>query len=167
MEARAGTLIVAAALAIGAGADRVAAPLLVVESAGTVVVVRANGERERLAAGGEPAVSPDARRVAFSRDGAVYVLPLAGGRAEPVATGTSPAWSPDGRLAVAAADGVRVDGRLVPVGRPSRPGRRTAGSLSSRAPASWSRATLSPRAGEAPPSRPTAGSRTWSATTYS
>ena len=115
MEARAGALIAAAVLAIGAGAPREAAvdPVLLVESGGSVVAVHADGRRQRLAAGSDPALSPDGRRVAFARGRAVYVLTLSGRRLVQSGSGANPAWSPDGRLAVAAPDGVRVAGRLV------------------------------------------------------
>jgi lysyl oxidase/WD40 repeat protein len=116
VEARAGVLISAAILALAGGAGRDAEPLLLVERGGSVVAVDATGERERLVAGGEPALSPDGRRVAFSRGGAVYVLTFSGGRIVQTGAGTSPAWAPDGRLAVAAPDGVRVAGKLVEPG---------------------------------------------------
>jgi hypothetical protein len=90
--------------------------LVVVENLGNVVAVDADGKRVRLAAGREPALSADGRRMAFVRDGAVYVSRLPGGSPRRVAPGRSPAWAPDGRLTVAAPDGVRLDGRLVAPG---------------------------------------------------
>jgi hypothetical protein len=90
--------------------------VVVVENLGNVVAVDADGKRVRLAAGREPVLSADGRRLAFVRDGAVYVSRLPGGSPQRVAPGRSPAWAPDGRLTLAAPDGVRVDGRLVAPG---------------------------------------------------
>ncbi|MEX2646974.1 MAG: lysyl oxidase family protein [Gaiellaceae bacterium] len=90
--------------------------VVVVENAGNVVAVHPDGKRVRLAAGREPVISPDGRRLAFVRDGAVYVSQLPGGRPRRVAAGRDPAWAPDGQLTLAAPDGVRIEGRLVAPG---------------------------------------------------
>jgi len=121
-------VITAAALALAGGAGGDPEPLLLVESAGGVYAVHADGERERLATGRDPALSPDGRRVAFVRGRAVHVLTLSGGRVVQSGLGTSPAWAPGGRLAVAAPDGVRVAGRLVVPGA-TEPAWATDGSL--------------------------------------
>ena len=114
METTAGALIAAAVLSLSGAAER---PLvLVVESAGNVVAVHADGKRVRLAAGREPALSPDGNRLAFVRDGAVWVVRLPDGRPRRAAAGASPAWAPDGSLTYAARDGVRIEGRLVAPG---------------------------------------------------
>ncbi|MBD0337843.1 MAG: PD40 domain-containing protein [Thermoleophilia bacterium] len=111
METTAGALIAAVVLSLSGAAER---PLvLVVESAGNVVAVHADGKRVRLAAGREPALSPDGNWLAFVRDGDVWVVRLPDGSPRRVAAGSAPAWAPDGRLAYAAADGVRIGGRLV------------------------------------------------------
>jgi len=111
VETAAGALIAAAVVALSGAAERTL--VLVVESAGNVVAVHADGKRVRLAAGREPVLSVDGRRLAFVRDGAVHVVQLPGGRPRRVAAGRNPAWAPDGRLTVAAPDGIRVGGRLV------------------------------------------------------
>lgn len=50
------------------------------------------------AAGGEPAPSPDGRRIAFIHDGDLYVMPASGSGAHKVADDAAwPTWSPDGR----------------------------------------------------------------------
>jgi hypothetical protein len=114
VETAAGALIAAAVVALSGAAER---PLvLVVENAGNVVAVHADGKRVRLAAGREPALSGDGTRLAFVRTGSVYIVQLPGGKPRRIADGRSPAWAPDGRLAVAARDGVRIGGRLVAPG---------------------------------------------------
>jgi hypothetical protein len=66
---------------------------------GEVRVVEADGSLRRLTwrGGSEPSCSPDSRRVAFTRDGAIWTIALAGGRARRLARGYLPVWSPDGR----------------------------------------------------------------------
>ncbi len=90
--------------------------MVLVENGGRVVAVRADGAREQLVRGTEPALSAKGARVAFVRDGAVHVLVRATGRVTRVGPGRSPAWAPDGRLALAAPDGVRIGGGLVAPG---------------------------------------------------
>jgi hypothetical protein len=92
---------------------------LVVEREGTLVLVRADGARERpLVAGREPAWAPDGRRIAFVGDRAgsedVYVVEVSTGRVRPVTFSpgaeSAPAWSPDGRrLAFLSSDGLSTD----------------------------------------------------------
>jgi Tol biopolymer transport system component len=66
---------------------------------GEIRVVEADGSLRRLTwrGGTEPSCSPDGRRVAFTRDGAIWTIALAGGRARRLAKGYRPVWSPDGR----------------------------------------------------------------------
>jgi hypothetical protein len=118
VETPAGALtlpLVAAAVVALAGQTQ-GSPVVLVESAGVVHAVHADGKRERIARGGDPSLSADGRRVAFVRDGTVYVLERASGRVARVAQGREPAWGPDGRLAYTASDGVRIGARLVTPG---------------------------------------------------
>lgn len=56
----------------------------------------------------DPAISPDATRLAFTYRGDVWTVPVAGGRAVPLTTheavDASPVWSPDGRTIAFASD---------------------------------------------------------------
>jgi dipeptidyl aminopeptidase/acylaminoacyl peptidase len=75
---------------------------LVVERAGEIFVLRADGSAERgLVAGWEPAWSPGGRRIAFVRDGRLHVIPVTGGRPRKLTAAPgvqrAPAWSPNGR----------------------------------------------------------------------
>jgi len=101
-------------IALSGAAER---PLVVVvENTGNVVAVHSDGKRVRLAAGREPVVSLDGRRLAFVRDGSVYVSQLPDGKPRRVGAGRTPAWAPDGQLTMAAPDGVRIGRRLVAPG---------------------------------------------------
>ena len=63
-------------------------------------VVGVDGSNRRLLArnAGGAAVSPDGRRIAFTRDGAVWVMQRDGSRGKRlVMTASDPAWSPDGK----------------------------------------------------------------------
>ncbi len=85
METAAGALIAAAVVALSGAAEQ---PLvLVVENAGNVVAVHADGKRVSLAAGREPTLSGDGTRVAFVRTGSVYIVQLPGGKPRRVADG--------------------------------------------------------------------------------
>lgn len=64
----------------------------------------------------DPAISPDATRIAFTYRGDVWTVPAAGGRAVPLTThdavDTAPVWSPDGRtiaFTVITSAGTRID----------------------------------------------------------
>jgi WD40-like Beta Propeller Repeat/Lysyl oxidase len=75
---------------------------LVVERAGRVVVLRADGSADRpLAVGTEPAWSPDGTRIAFTDGDDVFLASVRGGKVRRLISAagsqTSPAWSPDGR----------------------------------------------------------------------
>jgi Tol biopolymer transport system component len=58
------------------------------------------GRLRRVTTGDYPTWSPDGRRIAFCRKGALYVVPAAGGREVQVLGGGTamPDWSPDGRV---------------------------------------------------------------------
>ena len=63
----------------------------------------------RLVLGGNPAWSPDAMRIAFDRDGKVYVINSDGSNETALADGSIPSWSPDGaQIAFTGMDGIRV-----------------------------------------------------------
>jgi Tol biopolymer transport system component len=66
---------------------------------GEIRVLRADGSLRRLTwhGGSEPSCSPNGRRVAFTRAGAVWTVRLSGGRPRKLTTGYRPVWSPDGR----------------------------------------------------------------------
>jgi TolB protein len=84
-----------------------------------IVVANWDGSgRENLTSGpGEdtdPSWSPDGRRLAFVRDGAVYVIRADGANMKRVTAGASPSWAPDGaRLVVSRRIGRGVDLYLV------------------------------------------------------
>lgn len=69
----------------------------------------ATGAVRQLAVGGAPAWSPDGTRLAYARDGQVYVANADGGGEVAVGSGNSPSWSPDGSaLAVSRPDGLGI-----------------------------------------------------------
>ena len=61
--------------------------------------VNAGGSgRRRLGPGAEPSWSPDARRLAFVRDGRVVISRSDGTNVRPLDRGRAPSWSPNGKL---------------------------------------------------------------------
>ena len=70
-----------------------------------------------LAAGTDPAISPDGSRVAFVRGDATFVLDVAAKQTSRAAPGTEPAYSPSGRLATVVGGRVTVDGVALADGR--------------------------------------------------
>jgi Tol biopolymer transport system component len=61
-------------------------------------LTRPGGSRRLTRRGGaEPSCSPNSRRVAFVRHGAIWTVPTDGGRARRLAAGFAPVWSPDGK----------------------------------------------------------------------
>jgi D-alanyl-D-alanine carboxypeptidase len=65
---------------------------------GSIYGVNADGSRQRrLAAGSDPAWSPNGRTIAFARGGAVFVMSADGGRQRRLVAGSDPSWSPNGR----------------------------------------------------------------------
>ena len=69
----------------------------------------ATGMVRQLAVGGEPAWSPDGSKLAYVRDGQVYVANADGTGEVAVGAGRYPSWSPDGSaLAVSRADGFGI-----------------------------------------------------------
>jgi len=82
------------------------------QQAALVGVDPATGSQYTLGAGTAPAWSPDGSKLAFVRDGTVYVAGPDGSGATGVGPGTSAGWSPDGsRLVVSRYDGVAQPGR--------------------------------------------------------
>ena len=103
MKLLASTVLVAAAVAVGAAtaaAPPVArAPGIVVSLDGWIYI-----EGKRVGRGDQPVWSPDGRRIAFVRNGSVYVAAADGSRTRRLTSSgaTSPSWSPDGiRIAFA------------------------------------------------------------------
>jgi WD40-like Beta Propeller Repeat len=69
----------------------------------------ATGAVRQVALGGAPAWSPDGARLAYARDGQVYVANADGSGEVAVGSGNSPSWSPDGSaLAVSRPDGLGI-----------------------------------------------------------
>ena len=95
---------------------------IVFSRAGQVLAASPDGTgRTVLARGADPAVSPDARRVAFVRGDETFVLDVPAKRTSKAGAGTEPAYSPDGRLARV------IDGRIsVNGGSPVADGRSPA-----------------------------------------
>ena len=81
----------------------VASQILLADTNG--VVLRA------LTAGRSPAWSRDGERIAFERDGHIFVIGVDGSSERRLGAGHSPAWSPDGlRLAFTSGEGISVMG---------------------------------------------------------
>lgn len=115
--ASAALLVAAAAGALAADAPRREARI-VFDRGGRVVSARPDGTgRTVLAAGTDPAISPDGSRVAFVRGDATFVLDVAAERTSRAAPGTEPAYSPSGRLATVVGGRVTVDGVALANGR--------------------------------------------------
>jgi len=115
-------LVVSAALLLcgtaGAGAFRGGnGAIAIVRSGSTpqptiVVVDPASGAEREVVQGAEPAWSADGSRLAFVRDGVVYVSSGDGTGATAVGSGDFPAWSPDGtKLAASRYDEQPLPGR--------------------------------------------------------
>jgi dipeptidyl aminopeptidase/acylaminoacyl peptidase len=66
---------------------------------GEIRVIEPDGRVRRLTRQGSsaPSCAPNSQRVAFTRRGAVWTIPLAGGRARRLTRGFAPVWSPDGK----------------------------------------------------------------------
>lgn len=90
------------------------APDISFDFAGTsttrIVLADANGQAlVRLTLGDMPAWSPDGSRIAFERNGSIYVINRDATNETLVGPGSWPAWSPDGaRFAFASKDGISV-----------------------------------------------------------
>jgi dipeptidyl aminopeptidase/acylaminoacyl peptidase len=69
----------------------------------------ATGAMRQLVLGSAPAWSPDGLRLAYARNGQIYVANADGTGETAVGAGSDPSWSPDGSaLAVARADGLGI-----------------------------------------------------------
>jgi Tol biopolymer transport system component len=75
-----------------------------------VYIANANGsEATRLAPGGWPAWSPDAKQILVARDSNVVVVNVDGSGERIIAGGGSAAWSPDGKkIAFTSAEGISI-----------------------------------------------------------
>ena len=110
-------LVAAAAGALAADAPR-REERIVFERGGRILAARPDGTaRTVLAQGSDPAVSPDAARVAFVRGDATFVLDIAARRTTRASPGTEPAYSPSGRLATVVGGRIVVDGVALAEGR--------------------------------------------------
>jgi dipeptidyl aminopeptidase/acylaminoacyl peptidase len=82
------------------------------QQAALVSVDPATGSEHTLGAGTAPAWSPDGSKLAFVRDGTVYLAAADGSDATAVGPGTSAGWSPDGsRLVLSRYDGIAQAGK--------------------------------------------------------
>jgi WD40 repeat protein len=76
--------------------------------AGSVWLIRPGRGPRNLGIGSAPTFSPDAKRLAFVRQGWIWVVNVTGGKAARLVRGSAPAYSPDGRSLAFIAHGNNV-----------------------------------------------------------
>ena len=75
---------------------------------GSLWLIRSGRAPRKLGPGSAPAFSPDAKRLAFVRQGWIWAVPVAGGKVVRIVRGSAPAYSPDGRSLAFIAHGSNV-----------------------------------------------------------
>ena len=86
--------------------------------AGAVWVGQSVSRLHLIARGGSPSWSPDGSRLAFAREGSIFVVRVRHGGSDRFARGVAPTWAPDGRSVAYVGAGHRVYVKRVSGGSP-------------------------------------------------